>query len=229
MKLNGNQPWVLPSIPKGGGGTSCCMYKFDDYALKIEGTEQWIRDLNLFEREIVALNMIQQFDWAPKVKGVMKRSRAILMMNAGDKLTPENIPDDAESQIKKIYEDLDSIGLRNDDVGLHEFMVDKNGKITLVDWGECSLWGDNEEDPRDPTLGGQEELMGSKYKMKSLYATMGLGHMYKDASNVLDYVKKLRDKQKRRINGFKKPTHIRRIKITNNKINRSTNKFAFPK
>ena len=159
----------LREIITNGLGTSCFFYKFDGYALKIE---RWnsptLIEEKLHERELVALEMIQGFDWAPKVLGVMKKARAILMKDAGERLTIHNMPSDAIDQITRIYDDLESIKLRHDDVRMHEFVVDSDGKITLCDWGWCSMWVDKVGGERDPSPGGHE---GVSTKLKPLHCS----------------------------------------------------------
>ena len=157
----------LRNIPRNVGGTSCDVYKFDGYAIKIEKPEPDLLELKLYERELIALDMIQQFDWAPKVVGVLRNSRCIVMVDAGKRINPYNMPKDSKDQISKIFDDLDSINLRNDDVGMHEFLVNEDGKITLCDWGWCSLWVDGK---RDPSLGGHE---GICTKLKPLAQSIG--------------------------------------------------------
>lgn len=123
----------------------------------MEKPSYFLWDLKLYEREIVALDIIKDFDWAPKVVGIMPESRAIVMEDAGERISSKNVPDDAIDQVNRIFDDLESIKLHHDDLRTQELLV-KDGKITLCDWGWCSTWVDEIGGERDPSLGGHEGI-----------------------------------------------------------------------
>jgi len=106
-----------------------------------------LESYNLFEREVCALNRLQQFPWSPKVLNSSKKT--ITMSYVGEPLTKENLPTDYAAQFQTILTDMESVGVRHNDIVYpcsknhlkkHEVMVHE-GRLSLVDFGWATIDG----------------------------------------------------------------------------------------
>lgn len=105
-------------------------------------------DYNVFEREVIALEMLKDFDWAPKLLKVDEELKEIHMSYIGEPVSRDNVPQDAMSQCLKILDDMKSLKMKHNDIKQNEVLVN-DGKIHLCDFGWCSVSGDfslNRED-----------------------------------------------------------------------------------
>ena len=92
-----------------------------------------------FEREVHCLNLLKDFDWAPKL--IVLNERTIVMTNVGVPISNTNAPVDACEQMEKILSDLKSVGVKHNDIKKKEILV-KHDKIHLCDFGWSSLGDD---------------------------------------------------------------------------------------
>ena len=98
-------------------------------------------EYNVFEREVLVLSMLQGFDWCPRLLAHDSDMRQIVMSFCGDPINHVNVPDDALDQAASILKDLQSLGIKHNDIKNDEVLV-KDGKVFLCDFGWCCMEGD---------------------------------------------------------------------------------------
>ena len=100
-----------------------------------------------FERETCVLQKLQQFPWAPRL--FCTGTDYILTSYSGQPACLERLPQDYMAQVATILSDLQSLGVRHNEVqkshnDLHktDFLMDeRTGRLSLVDYGWASLNG----------------------------------------------------------------------------------------
>jgi 2-polyprenyl-3-methyl-5-hydroxy-6-metoxy-1,4-benzoquinol methylase len=107
----------------------------------------------LVEREVCVLNRLQQFPWAPRLLDSSKNT--ITMTDVGHPITHETLPSDYATQFQHILTDMESAGVRHNDIihpcwanitetlrdlQKHEVMV-HDGRLSLVDFGWATIDG----------------------------------------------------------------------------------------
>ena len=100
------------------------------------------RAYGVMEREICTLGLLRQFAWAPKVLCV--DDHAYVMQHRGGPRCRDQLPVDYEAQVTTIVKDMQSIGVRHNDMlkpGNNDFVVDSDGRVSLVDFGWASVNG----------------------------------------------------------------------------------------
>ena len=95
------------------------------------------------ERETCVLQKLQQFPWAPRL--FCAGTDYILTSYSGQPACQERLPQDYMTQMATILSDIQSVGVRHND--LHkgyetDFLMDeRTGRLSLVDYGWASLNG----------------------------------------------------------------------------------------
>ena len=95
------------------------------------------------ERETCVLQKLQQFPWAPRL--FCTGTDYILTSYSGQPACQERLPQDYMTQMATILSDIQSVGVRHND--LHkgyetDFLMDeRTGRLSLVDYGWASLNG----------------------------------------------------------------------------------------
>ena len=96
----------------------------------------------MMDREVCTLNLLRQFAWAPKVLCVY--NYAYVMQHRGWPRCRAEMPVDYEAQVQTIVKDMLSVGVRHNDMlkpGTNDFVVDSDGRVSLVDFGWASVNG----------------------------------------------------------------------------------------
>jgi len=103
------------------------------------------RGFNLIKREKCVLDRLAKFKWAPDV--ISTTDNSITMTYVGEKVNKENIPLDYADQMNQILTDMESMGVKHNDIlypcsaksyHKHEVMV-FNGRLSLVDFGTATI------------------------------------------------------------------------------------------
>jgi len=95
------------------------------------------------EREICVLQKLQQFPWAPRL--FCTGTDYMLTSYSGQPACQERLPQDYMAQVATILSDIQSVGVRHNDLqkgSLTDFLIDeRTGRLSLVDYGWASLNG----------------------------------------------------------------------------------------
>jgi len=103
-------------------------------------------EFRVIPREVCVLKLLQQFEWCPRL--VTSNETTIVTKYAGDPITDDNVPLDANAQFVEILNDMASVGVRHNDIifpcneHMHkiEVMV-KDGRLMLLDFGWATVNG----------------------------------------------------------------------------------------
>jgi len=100
---------------------------------------------NLIQREKCVLDRLKKFKWAPKL--LSNTDSSMTMTYVGEKVNKENIPLDYDIQMNQILTDMESMGVKHNDMiypcsaesyNKHEVMV-LNGRLSIVDFGWATI------------------------------------------------------------------------------------------
>ena len=114
--------------------------------IEVTKTVDGLPEYRLVEREVCVLSILQRFDWCPRLCGHTQNSITTSYM--GTFLSPANIPDDYAEQFTQIINDMESVGVKHNDIAVRgrgswdklEILV-LNGRLSLIDFGWASVNG----------------------------------------------------------------------------------------
>ena len=98
--------------------------------------ETW--EMNSIRTEVIALRRLSGLSVTPRLVAFLDdppRVSCMLVEHAGDRLTPHNVPDDAEQQASAIAHALRKRRVSHNDIKQTELLVDNNGRLRLIDFG----------------------------------------------------------------------------------------------
>ena len=98
-----------------------------------------------FRREICVLQILQQFDWCPRLLSYNLTAKTLTTSFVGTKVNEFNMPPSYRSQFQNILSDMQSVGVSHNDIfAEHMDKIDvmvKNEKLYLIDFGWASVNG----------------------------------------------------------------------------------------
>lgn len=136
LTLENLEPPVKPEVRFQKAATAHITYKSGRVVKRIKKFHKY----NIIEREICVLERLQQFSWSPKLLGSTEES--ITLSFVGNPVTPQSLPDDYITQIRRILSDMKSVGVAHNDLlypctpeyfRKHEVMV-LGDRLSVVDF-----------------------------------------------------------------------------------------------
>lgn len=106
-----NQKWTCVEKKMEQFGATSKISRIDGKFLK---KAYQYRNHNLIQRETCVLKLLQQFSWAPRLLSFSNTS--ITTTDVGSPITPINIPADYAIQVDKIIKDMQSVGIKHNDI-----------------------------------------------------------------------------------------------------------------
>ena len=102
-----------------------------------------------FKKEVFFLNKLKQYGFVPNIIAMEKSKYIIIMTYCGDKLTKRNKPQNCHEQIAHIERVLALECVFHNDLETRNFVIDKNGKISIIDFAMSTLMHSNKPDRND--------------------------------------------------------------------------------
>ena len=98
---------------------------------------------NYFQ-EKKAYQIVSKFPWSPRLIDFDDKHGILVTENVGEPISEDNAPSDLKQQVEKIKRDFKSINVHHNDLKFANLMVNKEGKISVIDWGHAVFGSEKE-------------------------------------------------------------------------------------